>query len=158
MTNVKLWLKLLSQSSRRLLSGRLPLRVADNESLGREIFYSKYIYQDGSGKTKLGAFIPKENEVDISVSQLFAGGLVAMAMIGVRHGHRRSRPCNFYGFGAMLAEEVRQITTVRSTPTLENPFHADIAIPSDDGTSARMNVARRLSDISKFIPSPINET
>ena len=134
------------------------LSIIDDEILGREIFSKKNI-RKSSSTVKVNAFLIPNVRTAISVSRLGIAPRHLIESLGKEHAIRRVPEQTFYGFGELSADALKAIRLddgsdipVRGTPTLTNPFHADIRLPKDDGDDYRLEIADCLAQIARFVP------
>lgn len=132
----------------RFVRGRRPSYVEGKELLGRELFSSK-VFNKTKGTIRINAFQPKSTSVPISVNRLSLVPIKSFIALGRRHA--RKRKLNFYGFAEVEARIVRRIyKEVMGSPTIENPFHADILLPSDNGKDLIMDCARQVCEEARL--------
>ena len=66
-----------------------------------------------------------------------------------QHEKHRGKPC--YGLASIRADKVRETSSmIFGSPTISNPFHADILLPPDDGKDFVMDITRKLAEASEL--------
>ena len=146
---IKLWAQFGIYMIQCVIRKRHPLTIDDNENLGRELF-SKTLFSASNRKVKVGAFEPPRGKNNVSMNRLSLVSRDFVRDIGIRHGEQRRR--TFYGFGEILAKQVRNTTAdTRGRFAKDNPFHANIQFPPDDGKDLILDVARRLAEQATFV-------
>lgn len=146
---IKLWVQFSIYIIQCVVRTQHPLTIDDNENLGRELF-SKAQFSSNNRRVKVGAFEPPHRKNSVSMNRLSLVSRDFARDIGMRHGEQRGR--TFYGFGEILAKQVRNTTAdTRGKPVKDNPFHANIQFPPDDGKDLILDVARQLAEQATFV-------
>lgn len=117
-------------------SVELPL-LKPSDNLGRGVFSSRHVRRAVKGKIVHRVFLEKSERVEsLSVDRLDHAFDETMAEIGDQTAFLRER--TFYGWAVVTVEDAsRDGRTVRETPKLENPYHADIDLNLPDSTERR---------------------
>lgn len=153
MLTAKLWLEFIAQLLR--IGGRSssPFSLDDTEMLGRAIFSSGNIVSSKK-KVRRTAFQPPKEKRDLSVTRTSRILRQWANEIGRRHLRRRRGVTQFYGYAEIAVYEVQAAgLTAKCSPTLSNPYHADIRFPADTAKDAQIDLARRLADRAVFVPA-----
>lgn len=91
------------------------------------------------------AFAPHKTRRDASVGR--SDFLLRDMLIWLGKRHAASRKCRLHGFAKVGKSDVLTAgTALMATPTLENPFHADIQFPSGMDKSLEIDITRRLAE------------
>lgn len=148
--SIKLWIHFLKFSILTCaLHHKLPFLVGNEEILGRELLSSK-LFKKPTGRISPNAFYPESGKVKFSVSRLSFAPLELFIRLGQKHAKMRGQDRNFYGFAEISAYNAKKIyKTLTSAIILENPFHAHIGLPVDDGADLILDLARQCSNIAR---------
>lgn len=49
-----------------------------------------------------------------------------------------ARECSFYGWAQLKVEDIQQVASVKASPVEENPYHADICLPTNESEDERI--------------------
>lgn len=106
----------------------MPLPPLQNsESLGRSVFSSGQAKRARKNIILPAIFLEAEGTESLSVDRLDHAPISEMAEIGDRIASARGVNRRFYGWAVLTVETaIQDGRTVRATPKLDNPFHADI--------------------------------
>jgi hypothetical protein len=150
---VRLWARFFWFAAGEYLGGRHPRYVNNRETLGREIFSSKQFYRSTRAINK-NVFQAPRNRWDISCTRLSLFRRQMAVEIARRHGASHQKPRTFYGFAEIAVSAVREVEVeINGTPQFDNPFHADIELPRDDGPDLLLLIAVKLASRAKFSPA-----
>lgn len=101
--------------------------IEDSDSLGRAVFSSGDAKDARKGKIRHKIFLENEEVDCLSVDRLAHAPDEEMAEIGDRNARRRGPTRSFYGWATVtVADASEDGRSVRATPWLDNPYHADI--------------------------------
>ena len=105
------------------------MAIADNERVGREIFSRRFARIGRAGGVNYRNFMGEESAA-LSVDLLDRAPLKVMTQIGDKNAVNRGTGRSFYGWAVVCKADAEQDgRTVLESPTLWNPFHADIGLP-----------------------------
>lgn len=103
------------------------LPISDTDELGREVFSSREAKDARRDIILPKIFMGNEEDDSLSVDRLNHTSDEKMAQIGDRNSELRGPNRSFYGWATVTAEVASSDgRSVRETPQLENPYHADI--------------------------------
>ena len=92
-------------------------------------------------RVPVARFMPPKNSNEISVNRLDLTSDEEMASIGVRNARNLEK--EFWGWYVLTARDVEEEgCAVRSSPLLDNPYHADIVLPVPLDAEDRKNALR----------------
>jgi hypothetical protein len=112
------------------------LRAED--PLGRGVFSSKQARRWRNGTGDHQTFLEAANVPSLSVDRLNHAPGITMAKIGDRIANGRGVNFSFYGWAVVTVKNASQMErTVRATPLLDNPYHADIDVNLPEGSERR---------------------
>ena len=149
------WARYVAFSIRTLLIRRhLPSHVTDDEEIAREIFSSSCCKADGSVRPNAFGF-NRANDSTFSVNRVSLAPHAFFQYLGLKHAKRRR--LTYHGAAHITAENIRRVVmedrwgvNVLGSLTKENPFHADIPYPPDNGKDYDMVVSRKLAQLAIF--------
>ena len=114
--------------------GLPPLEPADN--LGRGVLSSRRARRAARGVINPHEFLEKIEADSLSVDRLDHASDKTMTAIADQAA--AMRPENFYGWAVVTVEDASgDERTVRATPMLQNPYHADIDLNVSDSAERR---------------------
>jgi len=151
LSSIELGARFVGFAAAELARLRSPLRVEDSERLGRELFSGHL-----KGKRlKVNAFLINEkSESGLSLDRLSLAPRRLFSAVGRAAAARRS--VKFKGFATLDCAKLRSVEMddgIRldavGDPTLENAFHADVALLPDKGDDYYLLVATELNSISQ---------
>ena len=133
--------------------------MAEGEELGRGISSSKNASRARRSNVPYTEFLPRKGDAKISVDRLSLTSLNDLTVIADAREKRPDR--QFYGWAAVRVEDAGiDGRRVASSPTDENPYHADIILPSDSAVVVKAiqeEHARKLADFSSSLPCPFRD-
>ena len=152
-----LWIGFLRLTFSRVLHLSTPLKVNNDESLGRALFSGHC----KKGKVLASAFLQKPAYRKISTNRLSYAPIGLFVSLSKSDAVIRSiksgNDINFYGFAVLETEKLHGIRLdngksldVYGSPSIKNPLHADIVLPAFEDKDYDLSIADQLIDISKF--------
>jgi hypothetical protein len=158
--SIRLWVQFFCFVSSRLWLGKSPLFIEDKEVLGRRIYYKGHIRKDET--LRPAAFkinLKKRPKRGISLDRLSHAPINLFAELG-EHNAQRHPGGSFHGFGTLTGEKIRSIQqsvkdcqfNLVDSPTLTNPFHADVRLRLDQEPDYYMLLADELAKRAKYCP------
>ncbi len=139
-----------------------PDSIAKGDRLGREERSQsdakrsfRRLKKEGKARVPVSKFRPPKNSNEISVNRMDLAPVAKMAELGMRNASLSEKL--FWGWYILTAEDIEGVgCSVKSSPSDDNPYHADIVIPvALDAEERRDDVieyATGLAYHSTFLP------
>ena len=110
---------------------------------------------NGKAKVRASIFEPPKNSNEISVNRMDLASETKLAEIGMRNANLIGK--NFWGWYIFTTEDIIGVgCSVGSTPSKDNPFHADIFIPVELETEGYRHAIKQyaisLAYCADFLP------
>jgi hypothetical protein len=139
-----------------IIHRRWPGYVVDDEGIAREIFSSHCYKADGSVRPIAFSFNRKKPSA-LSVNRASLASQVFLKCLALKHAKGRKQ--TYYGSAHSSARNIRNVVmgdtwaaNVIGSINPQNPFHADIPLPPDNGKDFDMDVQRKLATSAIFRP------
>ncbi len=128
--------------------------IEPTERLGRGVFSRRYANKaENSKNIPFRIFLEAWGKRNISVDRLDKPTLVEAITNAENVAKKRRAGAKFYGWAVLIVKDAaadqRQVI---SSPTHDNPYHADICLPESavNSRDEQMSHAKRLADLSHW--------
>ena len=133
----------------------VPGDLTGEEELGRRVYSSRSAQRASRSRVPFREFLEKPGVTDLSVDRLSAAPPNKVAAIADRDGV--ARDAVFYGWAVLtVAQAARDGRTAIASPLPNNPYHADIRLPTLAGEDReeQKRHAQELADVSGWRGRP----
>ena len=133
----------------------VPGDLTGEEELGRRVYSSRSAQRASRSRVPFREFLEKPGVTDLSVDRLRAAPPNKVAAIADRDGV--ARDAVFYGWAVLtVAQAARDGRTAIAFPLPNNPYHADIRLPTLAGEDReeQKRHAQELADVSGWRGRP----
>ena len=135
--------------------------VGEWEELGRGVFSRSHRRRAANtGMIPYQAFLERAGERTISVDRLSRAPLEKAAANARWVAKQRTPVRNFYGWAVVSVENVQKLgLDVTDSPYPENPYHADIVLPSSaaENREEQEHYAWDLARVASWRPAPTEQ-